>query len=196
MARTEKKAVIFDFFGVFCPPVHGDWIRARGINTDEPFWKDLFERVDYGKIARSELLEIVSQKSGFSPEQIEEEVGAAVTIDPDLLALVGELKKNYKTALLSNAGHDFLESVLAEYELHPYFDNITVSCKINMIKPNPEIFLHSLREIGAAPQDAVFVDDTIKNVEAARRLGLGGALYIYRDSARLREELRAFGFNI
>ncbi len=46
------------------------------------------------------------------------------------------------------------------------------SCEIGVIKPNAEIYLHALRKIGTAPEDAVFVDDVPGNLEGAKAVGM------------------------
>ena len=40
------------------------------------------------------------------------------------------------------------------------------------MKPDPRIYAISLRRLNVSPHEAVFVDDLLPNIEAARRLGL------------------------
>ncbi|NIJ08319.1 membrane protein [Sphingomonas vulcanisoli] len=73
---------------------------------------------------------------------------------------------------------------------------------VNCSKPEPDIFAVALRKIGLEPTGALVVGDTIWDVEAASRIGLGtiallsggvsahdleqaGAIAIYEDAARL-----------
>jgi putative hydrolase of the HAD superfamily len=43
---------------------------------------------------------------------------------------------------------------------------------VGFTKPEAQIYQITLDRLGVSPQDAVFVDDFVENVEAARQLGL------------------------
>ena len=43
---------------------------------------------------------------------------------------------------------------------------------MGMRKPNPEPFLHILKEQNLVAAETLFIDDTIKNIETAKALGL------------------------
>jgi putative hydrolase of the HAD superfamily len=65
------------------------------------------------------------------------------------------------------------------------------SSVIGAAKPDPAIFRAALTAAGAEAADALFIDDTLGHVEAARRLGIAG--HHYTGPAALRDELRAKG---
>jgi 2-haloacid dehalogenase len=71
------------------------------------------------------------------------------------------------------------------------FRDVAVSGVERVVKPNAEIFHILLRRNGLAAAEAVFIDDSIKNVEAARTLGLH-AIH-FRAPGQLEQELRALG---
>jgi epoxide hydrolase-like predicted phosphatase len=54
------------------------------------------------------------------------------------------------------------------------FDTLVVSGREKMLKPQPEIFHLLCERAGVAPQDCVFVDDGLHNVEGARAIGMDG----------------------
>jgi FMN phosphatase YigB (HAD superfamily) len=56
-----------------------------------------------------------------------------------------------------------------------------------MAKPDPAVFKSTLKRLETLPQEAIFIDDTIGHVKAARSLGIHGILY--SQSERLRLEL-------
>jgi putative hydrolase of the HAD superfamily len=58
------------------------------------------------------------------------------------------------------------------------------SAEIGVMKPDPRIYQVALDRLGLSPPEAVFVDDFIENVEAARRLGMGGVHFVEPDQAR------------
>uniref|UniRef100_A0A914CDD5 Uncharacterized protein n=1 Tax=Acrobeloides nanus TaxID=290746 RepID=A0A914CDD5_9BILA len=53
-----------------------------------------------------------------------------------------------------------------------HFDAIFESCKLGMRKPNPNIYQHVLNELKLEPEEAIFIDDVIQNLEGASRLGI------------------------
>ncbi len=66
-----------------------------------------------------------------------------------------------------------------------------VSCDTRLRKPDPEAYLHALRELDLDSTDCLFVDDKRRNCDAARALGIP-AIH-FRDAPSLRAELGARG---
>jgi FMN hydrolase / 5-amino-6-(5-phospho-D-ribitylamino)uracil phosphatase len=62
-----------------------------------------------------------------------------------------------------------------------------VSCQTGVRKPEPEAYLGALRELGRRPAECLFVDDRLRNVEAARACGLNG--HHFGRAETLRAEL-------
>lgn len=99
-------------------------------------------------------------------------------------------ERGYKVYVLSNMNkpvHDahgegcmnFLEIV----------DGAILSYLEKMIKPDRCIYELLCEKFGIVPQEAVFLDDTIKNVEAAREFGLQGIHFKTYEQAK--QELEA-----
>ena len=62
-----------------------------------------------------------------------------------------------------------------------------------MIKPQPEIYDLLIERYQLVPEECVFLDDTLPNVEAARRAGMHAIHFKNREQAL--EELKALGVN-
>jgi 2-haloacid dehalogenase len=67
------------------------------------------------------------------------------------------------------------------------FRDIVVSGDEKLVKPDAAIYELALARFGLRAPDAVFVDDTLANVEAANRLGIHGVLFT--GAADFRAEL-------
>ncbi len=68
---------------------------------------------------------------------------------------------------------EVLKTVLDRSGLLVWFTALTFSDECGIRKPDPEIFLHTLRLFGVAPEEAVHVgDDPILDVEGARDAGM------------------------
>jgi FMN phosphatase YigB (HAD superfamily) len=60
-----------------------------------------------------------------------------------------------------------------------------------VLKPEPAIYLHALELAGATPSQAVFVDDSLPNVEGARALGIEALHFV--DAEQVRADLARLG---
>jgi epoxide hydrolase-like predicted phosphatase len=81
------------------------------------------------------------------------------------------------TGLLSNSWG------LGIYDHAPteLFDQIVISAKVGLHKPQPEIYLLACEQLGVEPAEAVFVDDLRENCEGAEAVGMTAVRH--RDSA-------------
>jgi HAD superfamily hydrolase (TIGR01509 family) len=59
-------------------------------------------------------------------------------------------------------------------------------------KPDARIYLRTLLRLGVQPEEAVFVDDKMENVEAARQLGMHSIHFQHTEQAlaEIQEVLR------
>jgi HAD superfamily hydrolase (TIGR01509 family) len=73
------------------------------------------------------------------------------------------------------------------------FDHTYASHLIHLAKPDPAFYRHILDAEGAAPAQALFLDDREVNVEAAAGLGIHAVLFETEDGAIARVEAWAGG---
>ncbi len=90
-----------------------------------------------------------------------------------MLAIIHKLHGHYKLAVLSNAPPR-LSGWLADWQILDLFDVVVCSGDEGMVKPDLAIFELTLTRLGVAPGEAIFVDDTMGHVKAARSLGIHG----------------------
>lgn len=79
--------------------------------------------------------------------------------------------RGYPCYLLSNFSEGFRE-MPARTPVLQKMDGMVISYEIHMLKPDPAIFLYTLEKFGLKPEETLFVDDNLHNVEAARELGM------------------------
>ena len=73
----------------------------------------------------------------------------------------------------------------------PEMEGGILSYKEHLIKPEPEIYQLLLKRYGLKAEESVFLDDTLKNVEAAEEQGIHGIHFLTKEQAE--EELRKLG---
>lgn len=112
----------------------------------------------------------VFTKGDYFTERISEREG--------MRALIKELKRNYRVALLSNQNSDAHSVFEKKFGLTDLFDEQIVSGRVGVKKPDQKIFQVLLNNSKAKPQETVFIDDDAANVEAAKKLGIIGIQFV------------------
>jgi 2-haloacid dehalogenase len=90
---------------------------------------------------------------------------------------------------LSNFAHEKFALAAAAYPFLSSFDVAVISGREGVAKPEPRIFEILLARVGLPAGELLFVDDSLKNVEAARALGIE-AIH-YRPDVDLAREFAA-----
>lgn len=103
-----------------------------------------------------------------------------------------ELKaKGYHVYYLSNFSHKAEVECADALNFLPEMEGGILSYKEHLIKPEPEIYQLLLKRYGLKAEESVFLDDTLKNVEAAEEQGIHGIHFLTKEQAE--EELRKIG---
>jgi len=90
---------------------------------------------------------------------------------------------------LSNWPAEKFRLIRPQFEFLDWFDDLIISGEVGLIKPDPAIYHHTLERIGLSAAECVFIDDSAKNISAARQLGLIGIQF--ESPEQLTDELRA-----
>lgn len=99
----------------------------------------------------------------------------------NLWDLLPELRKHYKLAIINNGTGLTLSHFNERLNFGKYFDLFTSSAKEGMKKPSGEIFLTTAKRLGVAPKRCLFMDDSEKNIEGAKRIGMQTILWSSKD---------------
>lgn len=181
------KAIIFDYFGVVSSDEYWDFVGSDKDLTTE--WLNLANKVNLGKLTWQEFLQGLAEETHKPLEEIKR-VYEQEKINPRVLAFAQELHAHYKTGLLSNAHHDFLEPIVKHAHLDEVFDAIVISSRVGVVKPDARIFELILDKLGVSAEEALFIDDIERNVAGGEAVGIKGIHYqsldqLKRDLGRL-----------
>ena len=109
------------------------------------------------------------------------------------IAFLPQLAQTHRLFLLSNTNEIHLQAFQKKYEatfegnkLDDLFEAAYYSHRIGFRKPNPESYQYVLHQHGLQPQETLFVDDSLPNIEAAQKLGINT---IHLTNGTLIEEL-------
>ena len=111
------------------------------------------------------------------------------------VAILRELKeRGTPLYALTNWSAETFPIARERFEFLTWFRGIVVSGEVEKAKPDAEIYHHLVDDFGIEPADAVFIDDSEPNVEAARALGFHGIRFT--DPDVLRRDLAALGLPV
>jgi HAD superfamily hydrolase (TIGR01509 family) len=81
-------------------------------------------------------------------------------------------KKGLKTAIASSSEERFVRFYLKHARLGHEFDALVCGDRVKKSKPEPDIFLQALSELGVAAGEALVLEDSYNGIRAARRAGI------------------------
>lgn len=94
-------------------------------------------------------------------------------VDPDAEAVLEDLGRDHRLALVTNGAPDVQREKLAGTTLGARFAAVVISGEVGAGKPDPAIFQAALDAIGVPSAEAVMVGDSLeRDVAGARRAGL------------------------
>lgn len=130
------------------------------------------------KIGSQDYVNMVSNILGIpNPASVRqfEDATIAVTNPPskEMVDLVARVRAaGIKVSLLSDM-YMFELQLTRPWERYEGFDYTAFSAEAGITKQSPQFFEQTLRHFHVEAADALFVDDTMKNIEIAKSIGLG-----------------------
>ena len=195
-------AVVFDLGGVLI-----DWdprYLYRTLFTDEVAMEDFLTTVTTPEWNRAQdagrpWSEAVEELAARHPEKRElieaywrrwpETLGGP--IEPTVAVLRDLRATGVRLYALSNWSAETFPIARPRYPFLDWFDGIVISGQERLIKPDARIFEVLLDRYELQPDQTVFIDDHVPNVDAAAALGIRALRFT--DADTLRSDLRGLG---
>lgn len=90
----------------------------------------------------------------------------------DTIEIIKKLKNlGYKVYLLSNLKEIDYEKFIKHFDIS-IFNELFLSFKLDMLKPNDDIYQHVINKLNTKPENIYFFDDNKENVEGAIKNGI------------------------
>ena len=198
--RKQTTTIIFDWAGVFCVPgepfSHSKLPKETGFTVDEMGDKTQRLQIPYykGAVTTNEFWKSIInclKIKNISPNELSRAYLSSYSIYPEMLELAKNLKNKYKTAILSNLTEEMMDHITATHKVNECFKFTFFSNKIGLVKPDKEAFEYALKKINSTPRETIFVDDSKRNVEAAKKLGFDA--FVFESPAQCKQELEKRG---
>jgi HAD superfamily hydrolase (TIGR01509 family) len=193
--------VIFDLGGVVL-----DWnpdqivarlepvAELRAALKDALFGHPDWRMFDRGSLSEPELIERLQLRIGAARHEVEailEAVRSSLVEKPETLKLIRALQgRGTPLYCLSNMPATIYTHLRQRHSFWDAFSGIVISGEVQMMKPDPEVFVHLLDRFKLRAEESVFVDDLFANIESARKVGLHTVWF--KDAAQCRRELDQF----
>ncbi|HEY4224245.1 MAG TPA: HAD-IA family hydrolase [Pseudolysinimonas sp.] len=194
--RIPDRVIVFDYGEVISvSQSEADRAALVAVSGLEAglFW-ELYDRyredLDQGLTLPREYWSLIARDAGveWGPSQLQmlwaADIRSWISVEPGTIELLAELHAGgTRVALLSNAGFDFSDPFRYS-PMAAYFEAMFVSAELALVKPDPEIYRVTARELGIALEQMVFIDNKKINVDAATALGVTG--HVFTSVAELR----------
>ncbi len=183
------RAIIFDFGSVLVQMGDAAPRQALAEQLGVPL-KELYRlifdsepavRAMVGELTIEQHWQAVGAALGVPPAElpaVRAQFWAADRVNHELVAYIRTLRPQYKLGLLSNAWGDLRQVMGERFGFDGLFDDLVISAEVGLAKPDPRIFRLAVERLGVQPDEAIFVDDVLANVEAARGVGLQAIHYL------------------
>lgn len=180
----NKPILLLDMYGViikeskgyFIPYTYEHFDTKEHDRLTRAFREEcLFTKAGNGVISSDEFL----SRLGYPDPQeaLEDYLTHYLTLDPDFIRFAECHYREYDFVLLSNDVKEWSKYLFSLYKLQKYFKDTIVSGEIHMRKPEARIFTHTLEHLQCQPWDCIFVDNSVRNLNAAQEAGLETVLF-------------------
>jgi putative hydrolase of the HAD superfamily len=142
----------------------------------------LFQKLETGEITDDIFYKEFNRCTGLqlSDEEIRKAWDAMLlSFRRKSLEFLERIRPRYKTYLLSNTNYvhiaafkETLHQQIGVKTLEEYFDEAFYSCEIGLRKPDAACYEWVLRNLKIEPDETLFIDDSLHNIQGAKKAGL------------------------
>lgn len=97
-------------------------------------------------------------------------------------------QQGYRIYILSNMPMAVFNTLAAKYDFFKQVDGMIISGDVKQVKPEPEIYQTLLTKYQLKPEECLFLDDKVENIEAGKALGIDGIVCL--DHAVVLQQLQ------
>jgi epoxide hydrolase-like predicted phosphatase len=188
------RAVIFDFGGVIVRTEDQSWRLRWAERLGVPpevlsatvFDSVAAEEATVGRIPADAAWAHVAATFNLDADELAHlrtDFFAGDCRDDALVAFLRGLRPAYKTGILSNAWSDGRQVIASRFALGDAADDLVISAEAGVAKPDPRIFELATTRLGVRPEETIFVDDFVRNIDGARTFGMHALHFRNREQA-------------
>jgi beta-phosphoglucomutase len=184
--KAAERGVIFDMDGVIInsnPYLKIAWtnfLNRRNVEVEDDVFRDLI----FGRTGEEALIVLLNDRYSKNElvnfcNEIDSEYRDIIRKSKNVKPVNGLLEfiksisdKGYKIALATSAPPENVDLILNKFGILKYFNLIIDKTQITESKPNPEIYLKAVRQLGLNKVNCIVFEDSISGIQSAKNAGL------------------------
>jgi len=202
LSEASSMNIVFDLGGVvfrwqpeklirqfFHDPESQDLVRSEIFGHAD--WIEL----DRGTIALDQAIIRGASRTGLPRGEVEEILNAvpqSLTPIGDTIDLIRAMRGSANRFFVLSNMHTASIAYLEEsHDIWSLFEGVVISSRIQMVKPEPQIYEYLLNTYKLDAADTVFIDDLSENLAAASMFGIQTIKFL--DTERCKQDLANLG---
>lgn len=174
-------------------------INKRNLIIEHMFKHPDWAEFDKGTLTIEDMIHKGAERTGVEINDIRKvmtQIPYHLEIFDGIMDLIAELKKadRHRLFVLSNMPVEFTDYLEKRFIFWNDFEGVLFSGRINMIKPELEIYKFLIEKYSINPHEAVFIDDKEENLYPASQLGI--RTIKFNNTSQCRNELINHGVSL
>ena len=178
------KNIVFDFGDIFInldKKLFAEELQKLHISQESEEMLPILQQYEMGLVSTDKFLTFFEERLSVSQDKLKRAWNSILLDFPkERLRFIQNLSesKKYRLFLLSNTNDLHISWIQQNWGMEQYnafkicFEQFYLSHEINLRKPNNNIYEFVLTMNKLAPKETLFIDDTKKNTDAAKALGI------------------------
>lgn len=172
LVKWDPFSVVKNFFPHAADP---------GQLTTQLFKSEEWFAINRGEISEAELITKYHQTFNIDLTTLNflmEAIKESLTPLPGSFELLENLyKAPYPLYALTDNTYEIMNYLRKKYDFWTKFKGVVMSAEVGYLKPSPQIYRHLLDTYHLIPQETLFMDDYLPNVEGARAVDMHAILF-------------------
>lgn len=164
-------------------------VKVFGENFINGIWNEL----DRGVMEEEDVIKLIQEKNPEIADKVSlfwDRIDDTIESYSYSRPLIKELKdRGFKVYLLTNYPRSlFISSVEKKFDFYDLVDGEVVSARVKHTKPEREIYEILFDKYSLIPEECIFMDDKLANVETANLLGMNAFVFTNFEEAKAKLE--------
>lgn len=190
------KNIVFDIGNVLLTFKPRKYLETLGFSEEmqERIYMEIFESDEWVELDKGTLTEEMAiEKFCERAQDISDEIRLTMKYWKSMLEPIEEtaeilkklLEDGYRVYFLSNFHREAYSEVYEKYDFLQIGSGKVISYEINCIKPEEKIYKELLEKYDLIPEETIFIDDSLANIEMAEKLGIKGIWFLDPEGLRI-----------
>lgn len=109
---------------------------------------------------------------------LQKEIWNSEYVNQELSDFINQEAKNFIWGIITNNYREAEELLLSKFKIPKFYKIFVTSAEVGVMKPDPKIYQAALEKTSLSPQEILFIDDSLENVEGAEKVDINGIQFI------------------